>query len=140
MKLLITTLTMIFISFGAHAFNVETLYKYCKPYQNNGFSWDNLSKSKIQDGIICISYFRGLGEAGYGTCDYFRRVYDRGLIDIKAFKTLSSLTANEKFGSVTQIITSFINFAENNPQHWKYSPYNYTNKYISEKFPCKLDK
>jgi len=131
---------MIFISFGAHAFSVETLYKYCKPYQNNGFSWDNLSKSKIQDGIICLSYFRGLGDAGYGTCDYLRRVYDRGLIDIKAFKTLSSLTANGKFGSVTQIITSFINFAENNPQHWKYSPYNYTNKFISEKFHCKLDK
>ena len=43
MKLLITTLTMVFISFGANALTIEELYKDCKPYQNSGFEFKKLS-------------------------------------------------------------------------------------------------
>ena len=66
MKLLITSLTMIFISFGANALTIEQLYKKCKPYQNNGFEFDNLSPGQIHNAVACLSYIAGL--TGRGLC------------------------------------------------------------------------
>ena len=72
MKLLITTLTMIFISFEVSAFSVEDLYKRCKPFQNNGFAFDNLSEDQMQKGLMCLSYIKALIDLGGKNCMYLK--------------------------------------------------------------------
>ena len=137
MKLIITTLTMIFISFGASALSVEELYKFCKPFQSNGFSLDNLSQNKVDKAFGCMAYIRGLAERGYVSCIYLRGFNKKELFEKTELEVIASLTANDK-GKVNPLITSFINFAENNPKKWKFAPYNYAYKFITNVYPCKI--
>ena len=56
MKLLIITLTIIFINSGVFAKNsgtIEDYYKFCKPYQVNGFSPKGLSDEQYNMSLIC---------------------------------------------------------------------------------------
>ena len=139
MKLIITTLTLIFISFGANAITVEKLYKFCKPYQNNGFQFDNLSSVQKNNAVGCLSYITGMVDKGSGTCRMIKEINKKKLIDKKQLNFLSSLIANER-AQINAIIASFNNYAENNTDKWKYTPGSYTYEFISKKFPCKLDK
>ena len=139
MKLLITTLAMIFISFGANALSVEKLYKDCKPYQSNGFSTKNLSFEKQISSIACLSYLRGIRDKGDLNCKYLKGIKKAKAIDIESLRVLSLLLANSK-ASISSVITSFINYAENHPENWKYTPDTYSKEYLSDKFPCKLDE
>ena len=84
MKLLITTITIFFISFGASALSVEELYKFCKPFQNNGFSLDNLSQNKVDKAFGCMAYIRGLAERGYVSCIYLRGFNKKELFEAKS--------------------------------------------------------
>ena len=137
MKLLITTLTMIFISFGASAFTVEQVYKNCKPYQNNGFTIENLSLSQKQNALACVTYLRGLIDRGVTNCYYFSQL--KPYITKDMIKKLSGLLANGEVSN-NAVITSFINYAENNPDTWKHSPSTYSKRFINDKFPCTFDK
>ena len=131
---------MIFVSFGANAFNIEDLYKKCKPFQNNGFTLDNLNETQQQNALMCLSHLDALRKLGYKNCAYLKKAYENKMINITAFETLSSLIANDKDTQINAVITSFVNFAENKPQKWKYTPSNYNEEFIGNIYPCKLDK
>jgi hypothetical protein len=139
MKLLISTLTIIFISFGANAFNVEDLYKKCKPLQNSGFTLDNLNLTQKSNAVHCATFIRAILSMGARNCVMLQEAYKR-TTDVITVRTLADLLANDFNISLNAAVTSFVIFAENNTQYWKYGPTNYVNKFIGKNYPCKLDK
>ena len=136
-KLAILSLTMIFISFGANAFTVEDLYKRCKPFQNNGFAFDNLSNDQMQKGLMCLSYIRGIIDLGGKNCIYLKSALKSKWIDKYALQNLSPFIANDPDVPINAAITSFVKFAENNTSKWGYSPSNYNDDFIGKDYPCK---
>ena len=137
-KLAILSLTMIFISFGASALTIEKLYKDCKPFQSNGFEFNNLDSNQIQRAIACFSYLSGLKNSGFTNCIIMREFNRIKYVDKKKLDLISSLLTNANV-DIDQVITSFTNYAENNTEFWKNELSNYARKFISKKFPCKLD-
>ena len=138
-KLAILSLTMIFISFGANALTIEELYKQCRPYQNNGFEFRNLSESQNRKAIACMTYLAGIRDTGLANCEMMREYNKMKFIDKNKLEIMSNLSANANV-LIDQVITSFTNYAENNTENWMYSPTVYASKFLYKKFPCKLDK
>ena len=139
MKLLITAITMIFITFGANAFSIENLYEKCKPLQNNGFTLDNLSLTQKSNAVHCVVFIRSMLDMGARTCAMLREANKR-TSDVITVRTLASLLANDFNISNNAAVTSFVMFAENNTQYWKNTPAMYVNEFIGKNYPCKLDK
>ncbi len=76
MKLLITIITMMFISFGAYAFNIGDMYKYCKPYQSNGFDYNELTENQQIKALQCLSSLKFMFNIGSKTCVYLQSFYN----------------------------------------------------------------
>ena len=130
---------MVFISFGANALTIEELYKDCKPYQNSGLKFKKLSSGEVQRAILCFSYLGGLRDRGRINCVTLNELNKMKFVDKYKLEVISSLTANARVSN-NQIITSFINYAENNTEYWKQKTSAYVNKFLSKKFPCKFEK
>jgi hypothetical protein len=128
---------MIFVSFGVSAFSIENLYKICKAYQANGFSFDNFSKTQVSNSLACISYLRGVKDLGSKNCRYLKISKEQGLITLPAFNVLSGYNANKENININALIASFNNYAENNTDKWEYNPTSYSEIFLSQKFPCK---
>ena len=140
MKLLITTLTILLVNFGANAFTIEDMYKYCKPLQNNGFDLDGLSKTKNVNATICLTYFRALKDFGARNCILLNQAEKSMEIPTSRVQLFKSLFANADEGvSINSIITSFNTFAENNTDKWNANPAYQHLLYLGKKFPCKQD-
>ena len=118
MKILITTLTMIFTSFSASGKNVETYYKYCKPFQTNGYSQKGLTEDNSVKAIACIHALTPLMDVGFSNCNVLSIYRKNDYIDDAQFEILALGTANNLV-STFQLITSFISYAENNPDKFK---------------------
>ena len=126
-------------SSGANAsISIEDLYKNCKPFQNNGFSFKNLSPSKRQKGLHCFSYLAGLRDKGNASCIFINEMNKDKDLDKINLELFSSLFANGD-ASINPLITSFINFAENNTDKWKQSVWVFSSEFIGKKFPCKIE-
>ena len=108
------------------------------PLENNGFSFENLSATKTQDAIGCMSYLAGIRDAGAVNCQFMREHFKTEFIDKKKLKIISNLSTNTN-ADIDQLITSFTNYAENNTDKWKESPAFYARLFLYRKFPCKLD-
>jgi len=139
MKLLTTTLTIILFSFGANALTVERLYKNCKPYQNNGLSFDGLNTKQKTGALLCATYIRAMIDMGGQNCVFLNEIY-KDTSDKIAIQVLSSFHANNKKAPLDAVITSFVIFAENNTSNWKYSPSSYVKEFIGKNHSCKLGK
>jgi len=141
MKLLITTLTMIFISFGAASQNytVEEMYKDCKPLQSSGFNIKSIPQVAMMPTIACVKYFDALVTSGVMVCGSLigmkQRGYNLNTIDFKSFRDLNSNGQTKTF----PVIASFVNFAENNANLWKEKVALIKHQFLGTKFPCKLD-
>ena len=140
MKLLITTLTMIFISFGAFGWSIGETYKLCKPYQNNGFEINGLSNMAQVNSTLCKTTFRMLINTGVRNCQIINLVKESNK-DIKTntLKVMSMMTSNSN-ADMNAVITSFINFAENNTDDWSSLVSWSQHKFLNNKFPCELKK
>ena len=101
MKLIVTTLTMIFIGFGASAITVEELYKDCKPLQNNGFAFENLKRNQMQAALACTAYLNGLADRGYVSCNHLKTLNKNKkiLFDKKKIFAISLITANGRYSN-----------------------------------------
>lgn len=142
MRLLIITLTIIFVSFGASAKNtggVEQYYKFCKPYVANGLSTKGMTEDQVIEFLICNNVLVVLMKRGDMNCKLLNGLRKQGDINDKQFSFLSMLTANE-YVSPNPLITSFVTFAENNPDKWNKTLVGSTFDFLNRKFPCKLDK
>ena len=135
MKLLITLLTMIFISFGVKAMEIERLYKMCKPYQTNGFSSDTLSRVQQEYASICIAYLKGVVDIGFVNCLTLHGITKSIEIPSSVIGVLQK-NANKEPSTYASLITSFINFAENNTNLWDKFVSAHTPKFLGNKFPC----
>ena len=62
MKKLILIIFLSLLTFRVEAVSMETMYKYCKPWQSKGFDTDKITNaSEAYRGY----YFSGLIDAGY---------------------------------------------------------------------------
>ena len=142
MKLLIITLTIIFINSGVFAKNsgtIEDYYKFCKPYQVNGFSSKGLSNEQSNMSLICNNGLVTLMKKGILNCDILNYARKDDSIDDKQFNLLSTMIGNG-FVKANPLITSFIKYAENNPEHWSKDITFATYHFLSRISPCKLHK
>ena len=138
MKELLIFLTITLFSFNANAVTIEQKYIHCKPYQNNGFSFENLSQSQINNTLQCLSYLAGIRDRGHANCLVMKTVNKKNILKKTRLKTLSFLTANADV-NIDTLVTSFINYAENTTESWKEPVWGHTAQFISNKFPCKID-
>ena len=140
MKLLITTLTMIFISFGANAVEIGKMYNNCKPFQNNGFSMNGLAEEQLITATVCGGYFRGMIDLGVKNCVFLRIFHKYKMVDDDEFKSFSKVLANTMNPNLRAVIAGFINYAENNSEKWDKEIGLISHNFLSEKFPCKLEE
>ena len=136
MKLLITTLTMMFISFGANAISVENLYKQCKPFQNNGFAYEGLSEKQKWDAVLCQNILNNIALRGTSNCYILNSERKDGNISDRQFKRLASILANSPAHG-NSLVVSFLQYAEANPNNWKTRVPVVSYWFLSENFPCK---
>lgn len=142
-KLVILSLTMIFISFGANAYSIKVMYGYCKPLQNNGFNFENMEQGAQIKALTCYSYMTAVKDFGYANCGTLSVAKRNGAEGqsgtFDTFNLVKDYMASGK-ADADAVIASFIKFAENNPDKWKYKSTEYVKEYLSDVFPCKLDK
>lgn len=140
MKKLLFILTFVLFSFKANAFyTIERMYKDCKPLQSSGFNHKNIPKEAIIPTLACKFYFEGMVSAGMGVCGALLALKDNGYnLKTPEFRALKEINANGTT-KVFPVITSFLNFAENNANLWKDRISYHKHKFLGTKFPCKLD-
>ena len=132
---------MIFISFGANAINVGKMYKTCLVYKVNGFDIKKMSDEQKISSFSCASFFSGVVILGYKNCVVFRFIFNQNrTIDKKTVSLISREVSNHHIPDIRPVITSFINFAENNTQYWEEGILEHSDAFISSKFPCDLKK
>ena len=139
MKLLIITLMMFFLSFGVSAdgkATVEKYYKYCKPLQNNGFELQGLSKKKQIGAIVCNNVLNSIKDIGARNCVALQELRKQKKINKKQFQEFSFYFANSN-ASTNAIISSFIKYAEDNPEKWDRPIYDASYYFLIDKFSCK---
>ena len=138
MKLLFIILTMIFFSFVASATSVETLYKQCKPFQNNGFAYEGLSEKKKWDAVLCQNILNNIALRGTSNCYLLNEERKDGNINDRQFKKLTMMANSPAYGN--SLIVSFLKYAEANPNNWKTRVPVISYWFLSKDFPCKLSK
>ena len=143
MRLLILILSMIFTSFGASAYSIKVMYEYCKPFQNNGFQVKGMDDEGKIKGLTCVSYMTALKDLGITNCILLNQAKEIGAdAQSGAFDTFNFVKEYMASGEADKyaVIASFNKFAENNPDKWEYKSAAYFREFVSDVFPCKLDK
>ena len=140
-KLIILSLTMIFISFGANAKGntIGQLYKDCKIFQNNGFELTGLDQVGIFRSTICATRFNTMLFEGQYLCIALNVLYKKN-IDQNALNSIAKMRANSGVKNIAQAVMTFINFAEKNPEKWDSDYQLYRDLYLGIKFPCNYKK
>ena len=138
--LLISTFILFsFSSYGQNLMNVGEMYKFCKPYQNNGFDLNGLSEKAQINSTVCNSVFRTLIDTGLRNCQLTKSLREADK-DIKknTLKLIAGIISNSN-ADLNSVITSFIVFSENNTNEWSKNLSWFQHKFLSNKFPCKID-
>lgn len=148
MKLILITISaLIFIvnmSSQTYAKNMGELYKSCKAFQSKGF------KLKDLDDFECAVRFKSLLSHATTICekakiyydmwkkepkgdykdDLFYKMHNYAELGVEGKKVYSS--------GLISVITSFLNHAETIPNVWDNPPYLASEKWLTEKWPCKI--
>ena len=72
MRKLFLIFIFIMFSFNANAIKVGQLYKWCKPYQANGFQIKELLGKQRYGALSCLMFLRATVYAGWNTCVLLR--------------------------------------------------------------------
>ena len=140
MRKIISAIFFILVAQSAMAMSNETLYKDCKLHARNGFS---LAESEGDLELIsqsyCEGYMLGIIEKAQNICNFFKssktdssaEFQDRWRFAAYAFGT------SAKNDNLHAIILSFINWAEDNPEKWSYTPH--ARDWLYQKWPCDID-
>lgn len=136
MKKILFLLILFVFPFEVYANNIEQLYKLCKTYQQNGFKIRSNKHSYQLNNVFCVSHFTAWVRAGKTQCDYLNVLQSQyPNTDQEIFEFLSTMTANKKV-TISQAVTSFLNWAENNSNEWEKPPVVFKHKFLHKKFPC----
>ncbi len=143
MKKLLLILSLVLLSFSANAISVEHLYSDCKPVKSNGFGSEALTKKQMDSARFCMTYFLGMAEQGYRNCitlDTLLKINKENLSSrvLKILKYNANSNPQVNPNNLKVIITTFINFAENNSDKWGEPVIAHSEKFLSSKFPCLL--
>ena len=141
MKLLITTLSIVFISFGANAKFSTTgeLYKDCKKFQTDGFQIKNQNDAmQIATSFSCLTRFLTMIEEGDILCMNLKLMHEK--IGDKPWMKILAKRANSLVENVNQSIMAFINYAEKNPKKWNRWYQADRHEYFAKNFPCDYKK
>ena len=141
MKLLITTLTMIFISYGTNAKSITLgeLYKQCKIYQNNGFTFKKLEGMDMFQSILCVKTFNTLFNEGEYLCVALKNEHQRKP-NSKSLSNIAKMRANSSPKDTSQGIMTFINYAEKHPKRWDKAYQFFRHEFMSYEYPCDYKK
>lgn len=148
-KLVILSLTIIFISFKANAsqiISVETLYDYCAIFKKNNFKYKGLDPSELRKSTICVERMIGYVEAGAGLCrnyNYFYKRFKEAKIlndTHEHFFDLLEDTSGNQLIDYERAIKSYMSFVEKNTNLFRSLPFLHTTKFLSKQFPCKINK
>lgn len=141
MRLLFTTIILTMFAQPLLAATVESLYKNCKPYANNGFELPQ-DQLGILNALMCRGYITATIEnasavcVGIGLARIYLKNANESELTIMTLDALASdlgSSANsDNFNAATQ---AFLNFAERNPEKWDLQPT--TNLWLANAFPCK---
>ena len=145
MKLLITTLTMIFISFGANSsIKIGQLHDFCSIYKSNNFKLNGLEGDDFAKALTCGIKFQRFIETGWQTCKTYNLFYKKSIeknylskSDKQLYYLMSQTTAN-KFITTKQGVLSFLNWADKNPKLFDKYSINYLGDYLINDFPCEI--
>ena len=145
MKLFITTLTMIFISFGANStIKIGQLHDYCSIYKSNNFKVKGLVGDNFSKALFCVNKIQSFIEAGWQTCKTYNLFYKKSVEKNQISKSdkqlyyLMSLTTANKFITTKQGVLSFLNWADKNPKLFDKYPFVYLGDYLINDFPCEI--
>ena len=145
MKKLLLIFSLVLFSFNANARDIGTLYKSCKVYQSNGFDLKSMHNNQHISSITCFMYFRALADAGTRNCILLQSIDKnyKKTVSPKVLYGFSKFTANGDIISgdgIVRVITSFINFSENNTHYWKDVAPTFSDSFLSNNFPCNLNE
>ena len=148
-KLVILSITMIFISFGASAYNsdIGSMYGWCSVLKKNNFSFKGLDTEEFVEALVCESAMQSYVQVGANTCDNIKiahfaskRVAKNDQSKIKVFLDGIAIDTANSFVSTKQVILSFLNYAEKNPNEFNDRLYIKRQEFLGKVFPCKLDE
>ena len=137
MKLLITTLTFMFISFEVLASSMGQLYQFCTILKNNNYSVEGLDSSNKMKASMCASKFSSYATLGYRNCQFLRYAVRKNKITKESFIFLSQAMALGPINA-KKLIPSFLIYMNMNPEFAKESTTLHLSKYGSKVFPCKM--
>ena len=146
MKIILFLTTLLFINFEVKAkdFSVEQMYEYCSIWKNNGFNIGNLDELNQFKATVCMAYIGGISDKGWSNCvslnisiDTYQKQYNTNEVGKRYNKVIKLFVANIRI-SAKQAVLSFINYAEKNPNQFKYSAVSESYNYLGKIFPCKL--
>ena len=91
-------------------------------------------------------YFLGIVDTGTRNCIILQELHkhNKNSISPQVMDLLNDMTANadiigkQGVQGIEAVITSFINFSENNTNKWQEHPPTFADKFLSNNFPCKL--
>ncbi len=152
MKIILAFLILILSNFKSYAYTAENMYKFCKMSQKIEYASksekENISYEDASLAIICDTHISSLLYSGIDNCRVYneilkiskKTVSSQGLKQsYLALEAVKETTANGEV-SLRQAITSFLNFAEKNPDMWKYRTTALKMFYLGKPFPCILQK
>ena len=149
MKLIIITLTMIFISFGAKAYNsdIESMYGWCTTFKNNNFKYKGLNSDDLMVSLVCETAMQSYSQLGASTCENIQIANKAAQMNTKDdhWKVKVFLNGLEKDSanapvSLKQTVLSFSNYAEKNPNDFGKRIYQKREEFLGKIFPCDIEK
>lgn len=138
-KLFLAFLFIFSLSNKVFSKDMGKTYKICKAYQSNGFQLKNISDAE------CFIFFKGIIAVSKNLCitaQIYHNMWKKG--DGKDNLTKSiileqhSSSANLK--DINSVITSFLNDAEKIPEVWDNPPTLMIQRWLNQKWQCKIKK
>ena len=135
MRLILTTIALMLSVSPGWGIDNESLYKSCQKYVNSGFDIGRAeNKIDVLDHTVCFGYIMGVVESYRTICVVNQTVNKNS--DIKDYWdfTAMSFGTSARNDDINAVIQSFINWARDNPQKWKQTPF--AHEWLLEKWPC----
>ena len=112
----IAFLSVLAVSFEAHAITNGDIYKHCKKYADRSFQYEETSD------IICISYFAGIRDFGRSICKGWKKVSDQTQ-STEAKEQIKIFLSMEGVGDLKNLdaaLQHYVNKMKNEPERWDF--------------------
>lgn len=125
--LFLTLILLVPLSSNSFAITNESLYKWCKPFADSAFKFEQDSD------FSCTAYVYGALEYANNVCLIAKELAKR---DTSHFITTSFFGASED-ANRNSVIQAYVNKMKNEPEQWGYTPNEALRQVFTEIAPCK---